>query len=105
MLCFREDIANQLAKVFRPHQLAVELYEQETGKIVNVTTAYNQQGRWMMIDGKLCEVRRQKDFIPLPRPKAPPRGSLFVPQAPSIMESTKPEPVSEQNVQNVKIEG
>ena len=105
MFCLRDDIADQLAKVYRPHQLAVELYEKETGKKVSTTTAYNQQGRWAMIDGKLCEVRRQKDFVPIQRPRAPYRSKVLVPPAtppPKLITPSSPET---QIDENAKIEG
>ena len=76
--CFREDIANQLSKALIPHQLAVDLYEKETGKKVSLQTAYKQYGRWQMIDGVLCEVRRRKNCTPPPRPKTPHRKAPFV---------------------------
>lgn len=85
--CFREDIAKQLEQVLRPHQLAVKLYEKECGKKISTTTAYHQQGRWQMINGELCEVKKRKELnLPparsLSRPKAPKRKIPFVPPRP-----------------------
>ena len=82
MFCFRDDIAKQLEQVVRPHQLAVKLYEKETGKKISTTTAYNQNGRWQMINGELCEIKQRKDLnLPpvrsLIRPKAPKRKLPF----------------------------
>ena len=71
--CLREDIAQQLERVVRPHQLAVKLYENETGIKVPQTTAYKQRGRWAMINGELCEIRKAKDFIPPPKPPKQPK--------------------------------
>ena len=79
MFCFREDIAKQLEGLVYPHHLAIELYKRETGKEVSAQTAYKQHGRWMMIDGQLCEIRKRKDFVPPTRPKAPKRSAKFVP--------------------------
>ena len=82
--CLREDIAQQLQQVIRPHQLAVKLYETETGIKFPVSTAYRQHGRWAMINGELCEIRKAKDFVPPPkppkRPKTPrfPKGSIRI---------------------------
>ena len=84
--CLREDIAQQLQQVVRPHQLAVKLYEKETGIKVLEATAYRQYGRWAMINGELCEIRKAKDFVPPPkprkRPKTPrmPRGAIRIGQ-------------------------
>ncbi len=52
--CFREDIAEQLAKVKKPHQLAVQLYFDETGKTITSQCAYKQRGKWIEINGKIC---------------------------------------------------
>ena len=71
--CLREDIANQLQQVVRPHQLAVKLYEKETGIKVPESTAYRQRGRWMLINGELCEIRKAKDFRPPPKPPRQPK--------------------------------
>ena len=71
--CLREDIANQLQQVVRPHQLAVKLYERETGIKVPESTAYRQRGRWMLINGELCEIRKAKDFRPPPKPPKQPK--------------------------------
>ena len=71
--CLREDIAQQLQQVVRPHQLAVKLYEKETGIKVRPVTAYRQHGRWAMINGELCEIRKAKDFVPPPKPPKRPK--------------------------------
>ena len=71
--CLRDDIAEQLHKVIRPHQLAVKLYEKETGIKVPPTTAYKQRGRWALINGELYEIRKVKDFIAPPRPPPQPK--------------------------------
>ena len=71
--CLRDDIADQLDKVVRPHQLSVKLYENETGIKIPVSTAYKQYGRWMMINGELCEIRKVKDFTPPPKPPKQPK--------------------------------
>ena len=84
--CLREDIAQQLERVIRPHQLAVRLYERETGITIPQSTAYKQHGRWAMINGELCEIRKAKDFVPPPkppkRPKTPrmPKGIIRIGQ-------------------------
>jgi len=49
--CFREDIAKQLERVREPEKLAVDLYEQETGKHIKLSTAKQQNGKWTMING------------------------------------------------------
>ena len=81
--CLREDIAQQLERVVRPHQLAVKLYENETGIKILPTTAYKQRGRWQLVNGELCEIRKVKDFVPPvrppPRPKTPKRKTPFNP--------------------------
>ena len=51
IFCFREDIAKQLEKVKQPHKLAVNLFKQETGKDIKPSTAYKQNGKWIMING------------------------------------------------------
>ena len=71
--CLKDDIAQQLEKVIRPHQLAVKLYEKETVIKVPSTTAYKQRGRWTMINGELYEIRKVKDFIAPPRPPPQPK--------------------------------
>ena len=84
--CLRDDIANQLQLVVRPHQLAVKLYEKEIGIKVPESTAYRQHGRWRLINGELCEIRKAKDFVPPPKPpkqpKRPrvPRGAIPIDQ-------------------------
>lgn len=82
MFCFRDDIADKLEQVVRPHQVAVKLYEKETGKKISTTTAYNQKGRWQMVNGELCEIKKRKDLnLPpirsLVRPKTPKRKIPF----------------------------
>ena len=71
--CLRDDIANQLQLVVRPHQLAVKLYEKETGIKVPVSTAYRQRGRWATINREVQEIRKAKDFTPPPKPPKQPR--------------------------------
>ena len=66
--CLRGDIANELENVIRPHQVAVKLYENETGIKIPQTTAYKQRGRWRIINGELCEIRKVKDFVAPPKP-------------------------------------
>ena len=94
--CLRDDIANQLQQVIRPHQLAVKLYEKETGIKVPTPTAYRQHGRWAMINGELCEIRKAKDFVPPPkppkRPKTPKRKTPFNP--PTLIEASDQKEVS-----------
>ena len=46
LFTFREDIADRLAKERYPHQVAVKLYEQETGITISSQTAYKQKGKW-----------------------------------------------------------
>lgn len=58
--CFREDIANQLAEVSKPHLLSVKLYEDETGIKISSQTAYNQRDKWMMINNDLVETTERK---------------------------------------------
>lgn len=58
--CFREDIANLLEKAPKPHILAVSLYEKETGIKLSKQLAYNQQGKWMMVNGVIIETRERK---------------------------------------------
>ena len=53
MFCFRDDIAQQLERVKRPHLLAVNLFKAATGKDIKPSTAYNQRNKWEMVDGKL----------------------------------------------------
>lgn len=57
---FREDIASVLEGVQYPHQLAVELFYNETGVIIKAITAYHQRGRWMMVNGELTKIQKQK---------------------------------------------
>lgn len=54
--CFREDIAELLTQVKKPHQLAVRLYENETGIRISPKTAYAQRGKWIMLSGELCRM-------------------------------------------------
>ena len=75
--CFREDIAKQLEGVVYPHHKAVELYKKETGKDVSAATAYRQHGRWAMINGELCEIKKCKEFVPPARPKTPHSAKSF----------------------------
>ena len=56
---FRDDIKEQLDKVKRPHQLAVNLYEAETGIKISPQTAYNQIGKWTKINGTLAELKTE----------------------------------------------
>lgn len=56
---FRDDIKEQLEKVKRPHQLAVTLYEAETGIKISPQTAYNQIGKWTKINGTLAELKTE----------------------------------------------
>ena len=75
LFCLREDIAKQLENEIRPHILAVTLYERETGIKVSAATAYKQKGRWMMVNGELCEIKKRKDaltthVIPRKQPKS-----------------------------------
>ena len=51
--CFRDDIAQQLARVKQPHQLAVKLFKAETGKDIKPQTAYKQRNKWTMINGNV----------------------------------------------------
>ena len=53
---FREDIAERLANAKYPHNLAVELYEEETGIIISAATAYRQRNKWAEINGKIVRV-------------------------------------------------
>lgn len=57
---FRPDISVQLEKVKSPHILAVKLYKEETGKDINVKTAYNQRNKWIMINGKIEKIKNNK---------------------------------------------
>jgi len=49
--CFRDDIAEQLARVHDAEKLAVDLYERETGKKIKLSTAKQQRGKWTMVNG------------------------------------------------------
>lgn len=60
MFTFRNDIASILECVRYPHQLAVELFYKETGVIIKPITAYHQRGRWMMVNGELTKIPKQK---------------------------------------------
>ena len=71
--CFREHIAKQLEGLVYPHQKAIELYRNETGKEVSAQTAYKQ----LMINGELCEIKKRKEFVPPFRPKTPHRAKPF----------------------------
>lgn len=57
---FRKDISEKIIKAKVPHQLAVALYYKETGITIPASTAYNQKGRWEVIDGVVCQVRKTK---------------------------------------------
>ena len=57
--CFREDIANRLKKAPKPHILTVSLYEEETGIKISKQLAYNQRGKWMVVNGELIETRER----------------------------------------------
>ena len=100
----RDDIATQLENVVRPHQLAVKLYENETGIKISESTAYKQRGRWRMVNGELCEIRKVKDFVPPPkppkRPKTPriPKGTIQLIHPPaSIIANNRASDESNQN--------
>ena len=54
--CFRDDIANQLANSNKPHLLAVKLYYNETGIKISARTALNQQHKWIIINGQICQI-------------------------------------------------
>ena len=54
--CFRDDIAHKLEQVDKPHILAVNLYKEETGKVIKPATAYKQRGKWQMINGTIYKV-------------------------------------------------
>ena len=92
LFCLREDIAQQLEQVVRPHQLAVVLYERETGIKFPQSTAYKQRGRWQMINGELCEIRKGKDCVrPARPPPKNPRRSRAKPTEAASSESLKEE--------------
>lgn len=61
--CFRPDIAHQLQLANRPHQVAVKLYEIETGKVISTQTAYKQRDKWECLylpDGTIEVFRKGK---------------------------------------------
>ncbi len=49
--CLCDDIAEQLEKVHDSEKLAVDLYELETGKKIKLSTAKQQRGKWIMVNG------------------------------------------------------
>lgn len=57
MFCLRDDIAHQLEQTNKPHLAAVKLYEQETGLKIDPYTAKRQAGRWILLNGVLCETK------------------------------------------------
>ena len=46
LFTFRDDIAKRLERERYPHQVAVKLYQDETGIVISSQTAYKQRDKW-----------------------------------------------------------
>ncbi len=58
-----ESISAQMNEVEQPFRLATMLYEKETGIKISETTAKNQKGKWIFINGELYRKKKNKEPV------------------------------------------
>ena len=61
--CFRDDIAKRLESAKKPHILAAELYEHETGRHISPQTALKQYGKWTMVNDIIYEIKEGSNLM------------------------------------------